>query len=180
MQQVREIMSKDLKIASPEDTIKKAAQLMAATNCGALPVGENGRLLGIVTDRDITLRAVSKGNAPNHCTVREVMSSRIKYVFEDEATHVVAHSMSKLQVRRLLVLNRQKRLVGIVSLSDLALKHDGPAAASTLKQVSRRTLAYTFKAVHNPIRPHRCPLSQSGPSDASCICHHHGRNPASA
>jgi len=58
-------MSKDLKIASPEDTIKKAAQLMVATNCGALPVGENGRLLGIVTDRDITLRAVSKGNAPN-------------------------------------------------------------------------------------------------------------------
>ena len=136
MQKVREIMSRDLKIASPEDTIKKAAQLMASTNCGALPVGENGRLLGIVTDRDITLRAVSKG-APNSCTVREVMSSPIKYVFEDEATHAMAHNMSKLQVRRLLVLNRQKRLVGIVSLSDLALKHDGPAAASTLKQVSK-------------------------------------------
>ena len=136
MQQVREIMSKDLKIASPEDTIEKAAKLMAATNCGALPVGKNGRLLGVVTDRDITLRAVSKG-APNHCTVREVMSSRIKYVFEDEATHTAAHSMSKLQVRRLLVLNRQKRLVGIVSLSDLALKHDGPAAASALKQISK-------------------------------------------
>jgi CBS domain-containing protein len=138
MQQVREIMSQDLKIASPEDTIKKAAQLMAATNCGALPVGENGKRLGIVTDRDITLRAVSKGNAPNHCTVREVMSSPIKYVFEDEATHTVAHNMSKLQVRRLLVVNRQKRLVDIVSLSDLALKHDGPAAASTLKQVSKQ------------------------------------------
>ena len=66
MQKVSEIMSRDLKIASPWDTIKKAAQLMASTNCGALPVGENGRLLGIVTDRDITLRAVSKGNAPNH------------------------------------------------------------------------------------------------------------------
>lgn len=137
MQQIREIMSTDLKIASPEDTIEKAAKLMAATNCGVLPVGKNGRLLGVVTDRDITLRAVSKGNAPNRCTVREVMSSRVRYVFEDEATHTAAHSMSKLQVRRLLVLNRQKRLVGIVSLSDLALKHDGPAAASTLKQISK-------------------------------------------
>ena len=137
MQQVREIMSKDLKIASPEDTIEKAAKLMAATNCGALPVGENGRLVGVVTDRDITLRAVSKGNAPNRCTVREVMSSDIKYVFEDEGTHVAAHNMSKLQVRRLPVLNRRKRLVGIVSLGDLALRHDGPAAASALKQISK-------------------------------------------
>jgi CBS domain-containing protein len=137
MQQVREIMSKDLTIASPQDTIEKAAKLMAATDCGALPVGENGRLVGIVTDRDITLRAVSKGNAPNLCTVREVMSSRIKYVFEDEVTHAVAHYMSKLQMRRLLVLNRQKRLVGIVSLGDLALKHEGPAAASALKQISK-------------------------------------------
>jgi CBS domain-containing protein len=137
MQQVREVMSQDVKIASPQDSIEKAAKLMAETNCGALPVGENGRLVGVVTDRDITLRAVSKGRAPNRCIVREVMSCRIKYVFEDEATHVAAHNMSKLQVRRLMVLNRQKRLVGIVSLSDLALKHDGPAAASTLKQVSK-------------------------------------------
>jgi len=98
------------------------------------------RSSALVTDRDITLRAVSKGNAPNHCTVREVMSSRIKYVFEDEATHVAAHNMSKLQVRRLMVLNRQKRLEGIASLGDLALKHDGPAAASTLKQVSKPNL----------------------------------------
>jgi CBS domain-containing protein len=137
MQQVREVMSKDVKIASPKDSIEQAARLMAETNCGALPVGENGRLVGVVTDRDITLRAVSKRRAPNHCTVREVMSSRIKYVFEDEATHAAAHLMSKLQVRRLMVLNRQKHLVGIVSLSDLALKHDGPAAASTLKQISK-------------------------------------------
>lgn len=137
MQQVREVMSKDVKITSTKDTIEKAAKLMAETNCGVLPVGENGRLVGVVTDRDITLRAVAKGNAPNRCTVSEVMSSDIKYVFEDEGTHVAAHNMSKLQVRRLPVLNRRKRLVGIVSLGDLALKHDGPAAASTLKEVSK-------------------------------------------
>jgi CBS-domain-containing membrane protein len=137
MQQVREIMSKDVTITSTKDTVTKAAKLMAESNCGMLPVGENGRLVGVVTDRDITLRAVSKGYVPNHCTVREVMSSRIKYVFEDEAAHAAAHNMSKLQMRRLPVLNRQKRLVGIVSLGDLALKHDGPAAASALKQISK-------------------------------------------
>ncbi len=78
---------------------------MGQVNCGALPVGENDRLVGMVSDRD------AKGNPPDHCTVREVMSPDIKYVFEDEATEAAAESMSKLQVRRLPVLNRQKRLV---------------------------------------------------------------------
>ncbi len=109
--QVREVMSRDVLVTSPDDTIEKAATLMGKVNCGALPVGENDRLVGMVTDRDITLRAVAKGNPPDHCTVREVMSPDIKYVFEDEATEAAAESMSKLQVRRLPVLNRQKRLV---------------------------------------------------------------------
>ena len=90
----------------------------------------------MVTDRDITLRAVAKGNPPDHCTVREVMSPDIKYVFEDEATEAVAESMSKLQVRRLPVLNRQKRLVGIVSLGDLALKQKEPAG-NALQGISK-------------------------------------------
>ena len=107
--QVREVMSKDVLLTSPDDTIEKAATLMGQVNCGALPVGENDRLVGMVTDRDITLRAVAKGNSPDHCTVREVMSPDIKYVFEDEATEAVAESMSKLQVRRLPVL--KERLV---------------------------------------------------------------------
>src|SRR6266567_6419755 len=133
---VRDVMSRKVLVASPDDTVEKAATLMAQVNCGALPVGENDRLVGMVTDRDITLRAVAKGNPPDHCTVREVMSPDIKYVFEDEATEAAAESMSKLQVRRLPVLNRQKRLVGIVSLGDLALKSNGPAA-SALKEISK-------------------------------------------
>ncbi len=99
--QVREVMSRDVLVTSPDDTIEKAATLMGKVNCGALPVSENDRLVGMVTDRDITLRAVAKGNPPDHCTVREVMSPDIKYVFEDEATEAAAESMSKLQVRRL-------------------------------------------------------------------------------
>jgi CBS domain-containing protein len=133
---VREVMSRDVLLTSPDDTIQKAAALMAQADCGALPVGENDRLVGMITDRDIALRAVAKGNAPDRCTVRETMSPGIKYVFEDETTDAVADSMSGLQVRRLPVLNREKRLVGIVSLGDLAIKHSGPAATA-LKEISR-------------------------------------------
>ena len=125
---VCEVMSKDVLVTSPDDTIEKAATLMGQVNCGAFPVGENDRLVGMITDRDITLRAVAKGNPPDHCTVREVMSPDIKYVFEDEATEAAAKSMSKLQIRCLPVLNRQKRLAGIVSLGDLALKQKEPGA----------------------------------------------------
>jgi CBS domain-containing protein len=135
--QIREVMSRDVQVASPDDTIQKAADLMDDTDCGALPVAEGDRLVGIITDRDITLRAVAKGKAPNQCKVREVMSPKIKYIFEDEGTESASQNMSRLQVRRLPVLNRQKRLVGIVALGDLATKHDGPAAATALRGISR-------------------------------------------
>jgi CBS domain-containing protein len=134
--QVREVMSKDVKMVAPSDPINKAAKLMEKCDCGSLPVGENDRLVGVVTDRDIVVRAVSKGKAPKECTVRDVMSSGIKYVFEDEPTEAAAESMSRLQVRRLPVLNREKRLVGIVALGDLATKHDGPVAGHALKEIS--------------------------------------------
>jgi CBS domain-containing protein len=133
---VSEVMSRNVLVTSPDDTIEKAATLMAKVDCGALPVGENDRLVGMITDRDIVLRAVAKGNPPDRCTVREIMSPNIKYVFEDETTEAAADNMSGLQVRRLPVLNREKRLVGIVSLGDLALKHNGPAATA-LKGISK-------------------------------------------
>jgi CBS domain-containing protein len=90
----------------------------------------------MITDRDIALRAVAKGNSPDHCTVREVMSTGVKHVYEDETTQDAADSISGLQVRRPPVLNRQKRLVGIVSLGDLAVKSNG-RAAGTLKEISK-------------------------------------------
>ena len=101
---------------------------MADIDAGVLPVGENDRLVGLLTDRDITIRAVAQGKAPDQCKVREVMSPDIKYVFEDEATEDAARNMSELQVRRLPVLNRDKRLVGIVSLGDIATKQGGRPA----------------------------------------------------
>ena len=135
--QVHEVMTKNVKIVSPAATIDKAASLMGEIDCGALPVGDNDRLVGMITDRDITLRAVAKGKVPAQCTVREAMSPDIKYVFEDETTEAAAQNMSRLQVRRLPVLNRQQRLVGILALGDLAVKEDGPAPASALKGISK-------------------------------------------
>ena len=124
---VREVMSRDVKIASPEDTLQHAAELMVDIDAGVLPVGENDRLVGMLTDRDITVRAVAKGKAPDRTKVREVMSPEIKYIYEDESLEDAAENMGKLQIRRLPVLNREKRLVGIVSLGDLALKKKGKA-----------------------------------------------------
>ena len=125
--QVSEAMSKDVKIASPNQSIREAAQTMAKIDSGALPVGENDRLVGMITDRDIAVRAIALGKGPD-TPVREVMSKEVKYCFEDDEIDDVAQSMADIKVRRLPVLNKDKRLVGIVSLGDLAVA-DGPANA---------------------------------------------------
>jgi CBS domain-containing protein len=135
---VREVMTPDVVIASPEDTLQCAAEMMVDIDAGVLPVGENDRLVGILTDRDITVRAVAAGKEPAECKVRDVMSPDIKYIYDDESIEDAARNMTSLQVRRLPVLNRDKRLVGIVSLGDLALKRKANAA-DALKGVSRRS-----------------------------------------
>jgi CBS domain-containing protein len=132
---IREIMTPDVRITSPRDTIQRAAQLMEETDCGLLPVGEEDRLVGMVSDRDITLRAVALGKAPDRCTVGEVMSHDVKFVYEDETIEDASRNMSELKVRRLPVLNRKKRLVGILSLGDLALNAKDNAGKA-LKEVS--------------------------------------------
>ncbi|WP_300297446.1 CBS domain-containing protein [Ferrovibrio sp.] len=117
---VSEIMSRDVLIASPQQSIAEAAQAMAANDIGSLPVGENDELVGMITDRDIAIRGVGKGCAPD-TPIRDVMTRDIKYCFEDEELAHVTKNMGDIQVRRLPVLNRDKRLVGIVSLGDIAL-----------------------------------------------------------
>jgi CBS domain-containing protein len=129
---ISEVMTRDVRIASPDDTLQSAAQIMEEEDFGSLPVAENERLVGMLTDRDITIRAVARGMAPQDSTVREVMSTEIRYVYDDESVRDVAEVMGDLHVRRLPVLNRQKRLVGIVSLGDLALAK--PASAGDALQ----------------------------------------------
>ena len=125
--QVKDAMSNDVRIANPDQPIRDAARLMAEIYAGVLPVGENDRLVGMITDRDIAVRAVAQGKGPN-TKVRDVMSEDVKYCFEDDDIDDVAENMADLKVRRLPVLNHDKRLVGIVSLGDLAIT-DGPESA---------------------------------------------------
>ena len=133
----REIMTPDVQLAAPDDTIQAAAKLMADSNSGAPPVGENDRLVGMVTDRDIAICGVAEGKAPDCCRVREVMSDKILYVFQDDTAEGAARQMRELQVRRLPVMNPQKPRVGIVSLTDL---RDEPAqdAARRVGRAHRR------------------------------------------
>jgi CBS domain-containing protein len=125
--QIREAMSDDVRIANPSQSIREAATLMAKIDVGSLPVGEDDRLVGMITDRDIAVRAIALGKGPD-TPVRDVMSKEVRYCFEDDDVDEVAQNMADIKVRRLPVLNQGKRLVGIVSLGDLALT-DGPANA---------------------------------------------------
>ena len=133
---VQEIMSRDVELIDPNCTICEAARLMRDDNVGALPVGENDRLVGMVTDRDIVMRAIAEDRPAGSTNVRDVMSKRIYYCFEDDDIDEAADIMAKHQVRRLAVLNRDKRLVGIVALADLGRGgHD--AAKKALKDISQ-------------------------------------------
>lgn len=118
--QVREIMSPDTHLVDPNMSIKDVAERMAKEHLGAYPVGENDRLIGMVTDRDIAVRGVTKGGDIGDVKIRDVMSERVCYVFEDEDTDEAAKKFAEHMVRRMPVLNRDKRLVGILSIADLA------------------------------------------------------------
>ncbi|HZT89305.1 MAG TPA: CBS domain-containing protein [Stellaceae bacterium] len=119
---IKEIMTPDVEVAAPDDTVRTAAQLMADTGAGVLPVCDGERLVGMITDRDIAVRAVAEGKSPDQCQVRDVMTEEVQYALEDDDVAAVAHAMSEWQVRRLPILNARKELVGIVSIGDLALE----------------------------------------------------------
>jgi len=142
--EVRDIMTRTVRIAAPDDTLQRAAQMMAEADAGVLPVGENDRLIGMITDRDIAIRGDACGCDPTHTRVRQVMTPEdVKYCFEDEDIEHVARNMAQLQVRRLPVLNRQKRLVGIVSLSDLSHRTDATAAGDALRRVTSQSTQHS-------------------------------------
>ncbi len=118
---VSEVMTRDVQVATPEQSIRDAAQLMSRIDAGTVPVGKDNKLVGMLTDRDIAVRAVAKGLGPD-TPVRDIMSADVKYCFDDESVEDVARNMADIQVRRLPVVNRDKRLVGILSLGDLAVR----------------------------------------------------------
>jgi len=136
--QLKDIMTPKPECIRPDATIQEAARRMRDLDVGPLPVcGDDDRLAGMVTDRDITVRAVAEGKDPKATKVREVMTQDVIYGFEDQDVADAVRLMEQHQVRRLVVLNRDKRLVGIVSLGDLATEAgDRAKAGEVLQEVS--------------------------------------------
>lgn len=132
---VSEAMTSDVHTVRPDQTIQQAARLMADLDAGVVPVEENDRLIGMLTDRDIAVRAVAQGKKPD-TPVREAMTAEVRYCYDDEDCAVVAQMMGELQIRRLPVINRDKRLVGIVSLGDLSTLYSSGSAGGALGHVS--------------------------------------------
>jgi CBS domain-containing protein len=118
---VSELMTRDVYVVSPNVTLQQAANMLASLDAGILPVREKDRLVGMIRDRDITVRGIAKGKAPSS-KVRDVMTSDVKNCFEDQEIEEATQNMGEIQVRRLPVINREKRLVGILSLGDIALR----------------------------------------------------------
>ncbi len=133
---IREVMSRDVRTVTPETTVREAARLMAEADIGALPVAAGDRLAGMVTDRDIAVRGIAIGKGPDS-TVGEVMTHEVMYCHEDEDVSDVAANMADIQVRRLPVVDADKRLIGIVSLADIALVAQSTEAAEALEGITR-------------------------------------------
>lgn len=135
MRTIEEVMSTGVTVVSPEQPLQEAARLMADLDVGSLPVCDGKRLLGIVTDRDITVRAIAEGRGVD-TPVREIMSSEVIYATSDQPVEDVMREMSEAQVRRIPVVDADRKLVGIVSLGDLALEEEQDVD-KTLREVSK-------------------------------------------
>ncbi|MBM3362097.1 MAG: CBS domain-containing protein [Betaproteobacteria bacterium] len=142
MTRVQDIMTRGVRTLRPSDSVVAAAQTMDELNVGALPVCQSGKLVGMVTDRDITVRAVARGRADAGTILSDVMSSHVSWCYEDQPLEQVVEQMSDWQIRRVPVMDRSEQLVGMLSLGDIAVKGDADQAAQCLMHISE------------PARPH--------------------------
>jgi CBS domain-containing protein len=133
---VSQAMTRDVMLIRPNQSICEAAALMEDCDIGSLPIADSERLVGMITDRDIAVRAVAKGLPPD-TPVRQVMSNEVLYCFEDDDVTNVAKNMSDIQVRRLPVVTRAKKLVGILSLGDLARKSEARTTGEAMKGIAQ-------------------------------------------
>jgi len=168
---VSEMMSRNVLVASSTQSIRDAAKMMAKIDAGVLPVGENDRLVGMITDRDIAIRAVAEGKAPT-TKVRDVMSDEVLYCFDDQDFGEVARNMGELKVRRLPVVNRAKRLVGIISLGDLARNGDAGTTGQTVSYISQPG------GEHSQTRTEAGPRQRQSPSAHGYAARRRAGNPA--
>ena len=131
-----ELMTRGVEVVPPSASVAEAAEKMKTLDVGAIPVCDGHRLEGMLTDRDIVVRVVAQRQNPNDVRVRDAMSPGVAYCYDDQTVEDAARLMQEKQIRRLPILNRDKQLVGIVSLGDLAVKTEQAAAADTLERVS--------------------------------------------
>ena len=133
--QVKSVMTQSAEWVEPSLKLREAAARMRDKDIGVLPIGEGDRLVGMVTDRDIVIRALADGKDIEGMTVRDAMTRKVLYCYEDEDIEDVAENMGKNKVRRLPVLNRDKRLIGMVTIGDIAKKGEEDEAGEALSQI---------------------------------------------
>jgi len=137
MQTIAEVMTTDVEVVRPEETLRDAARAMADLDVGSLPVCDGRRMIGMVTDRDITIRGVAEGKGPD-APVRDVMTDDVVWCTDTDSVDEVLQQMSDAQVRRIPVVDRDRQLVGIVALGDIALEEDDDVD-ETLRDISMPT-----------------------------------------
>jgi CBS domain-containing protein len=132
---IAEVMTSDVAVVRPKDSVRHAAERMDELNIGSLPVCDGKRLVGVITDRDITVRVTAAGLDPEDTEVVNAMSQDVRWCWADDDVEEVSQLMGETQIRRMPVINAEKQLIGVVSLGDLSTKH-APGAAETLEEVS--------------------------------------------
>lgn len=137
MPQIKDVMTPQCEWITPEKTANDAAKIMKQKDFGFLPVGENDKLIGMVTDRDIVMRTLAEAKDPAATQVRDIMTPKTYYCYDDQDVEEVCNNMGEIQVRRLPVVNRDKRLVGVVSLGDLAQSASRPNVGQTEQQITQ-------------------------------------------
>lgn len=136
--QVKSVMSRNPEVLSLNATLRQAADEMQKHDCGFLPIGDNGEIAGVITDRDLALRAIAQGKDPNKILVKDIMTKKVLFCKEDDDVKTVAHNMGRDQIRRLVVLDKGSRIAGVISLGDIARKcHDAALCGQTMTEISQ-------------------------------------------
>jgi CBS domain-containing protein len=148
MKTIKDVMTPSCQWVSPEASVSEAAKIMRESDVGFLPVGENDRLIGTLTDRDIVTRVVASKKDASEVSVRDAMSKKLLYCYDDQTVDEICQNMAAMQIRRLPVVNRAKRLVGVVSFPDLAKAATPTTFANAEKQIASKPQKTGVKAAN--------------------------------
>jgi len=136
---IRDVMTRDVEVIRPNDTLREAARMMRDLDVGPIPVCDGQRVQGMITDRDIVVRAIAEALDPAQTRVADIMTKGIEFCFDDDQAEDVLERMAEQQLRRFIVVDRDKKLVGIVALGDLAGSESGQRVGKALEGISEPT-----------------------------------------